>query len=204
MDIGVLNYWPRTGIQDATLQRDIGDRLTILYYRGRIQLCVLEVFMGLHRKGVLSLEALRKPWGACGENCDVLSQRLMVFEEVHKEMEMDMKPPEQQPHPCWDRLTTIHTLEWLATMIIRECKYVNEGIEEIENSGMMRRRNEAAWQTYQTWCAGQKIKCNPEESVADGGLPDPPFFGFWLPHGLGNIPRKEKLGGLWRSMWKVL
>jgi len=190
MDIGVFDFWPRTGIQDSPVQQFIGARVVTLYYRQRSQLCILEVFMALIRKGLVSLKALRKPWQAWSgeQNSNVMSQRLMVFEEGHRETEI--KVPEEEPHVYWENDTATLALEWLATMIIRGSKDVNEVIEEIENSGMMGGRNETAWQDYQTRCADQEVVCNSEERVAHGG-PEPPFFGFWLPHGLENMSEKE-------------
>ena len=186
-DIGIFDHYP------SDRNREIAMVLTALYYRSRIQSVFLKAFLTLVQRGLVSINALRKPitLGRSSPSSFKVSCLLRTFEMIVKEEEYEGQEVEQHPFDLW-RMEPAHgAMDWLATMIIRGCKDFYGAFDAIEASGFLGDVNEAAFEEYAAE-HNKPFACDPQDRVPTTTRKEQDNeFGFWLPYGLGNAPEAE-------------
>jgi hypothetical protein len=80
----------------------IGKVLTALYYRGRIQLAIISVFLVLVQRGLVSIDTLRKPVTLTvgSDNCNKVHRILCAFEAIVKEDQFELNS-DHEPFNLW-------------------------------------------------------------------------------------------------------
>ena len=170
----------------------IGMVLTTLYYRGRIQSTLLDVFLMLVQRGFLQLDSLKKPitLRKSSPNCRKVSFLLTTFEALAKEEEYNVY--DRGPWPLWDIGPTYEALDWLATMIVRGCANIDQLFDTILISGYLGGVNKERFERYKTEQIDKEFVCNEDERARQKPATRPNNdFVFWLPHGLGNMTERE-------------
>ena len=154
--------------------------LKFLYYRGRLQSAVWDLFEILSERGLLDRNiCLREYVNFVGSTppTRAVYKILKCFEGVVREFE-------QRPPPFKDWIHTEAPLVWLAHMIARACADPNLVITEIQTTQILGklRRN-----LYDSILHSHE----PLSWTCDGNMGagrSASYFGFWLPHGLGSDP----------------
>ena len=189
-DIGIYDSY-LYGISETVKANGMAETLKALYYRGRIQSTVWDVFLMLEMRGFVNMSSLREPisLGQGSPAVSAVSWLLSTFEAVAKEESSEMIG--NKPYALWD---TNFLLEWLATIIVRECADINGLFETVEASDFLGSVNREAFDEYAQHCDLKEIICNTEERRAKTEPMD--IYGFWLPHGLGNGDHDALVGGI--------
>ncbi|KAH9221708.1 hypothetical protein DL95DRAFT_519248 [Leptodontidium sp. 2 PMI_412] len=183
------------GIFDNALSdndEDISRVLSALYYRARIQSAIWDVFMMLEQRGFVTLENLRKPLSlhTTSDTCVRLNLLLSTFRGISAERAFENET-ESHPHPLWEYQSTYEAVDWLAAMIARGCADVGKLFQTIELSQYLGPVNEQAFKAYlKQYPASMLMTCNKNERAAATD-DQPAYFGFWLPHGLGDVSEFE-------------
>ena len=158
-----------------------GEILKALYWRGRVQNAVFDTFSILCVRGCLDPNCLRLPLSMYQIPNAVadLAGLLGCFEGPHQEQSMD-------PKPFLFYSTEFEgPLVWLATMILRGCADMGKLFDTIILCGFLGPLNEEAFEQWKTNTTEKKFQINPQEgAVPRRGKNE---FGFWLPHGLGEV-----------------
>lgn len=130
---GIFDNWhhPRFPKHDNLR---IAKVLTALYWRGRVQSTLLDIFVMLNHRGFIHLDTLRTPIShmKLSQATRTVSLLLKSFEGVAKEQHYDMGP-----HPLWEVYSTNKAVEWLATMIVRGSADIPLVFDHIEKSGYL-------------------------------------------------------------------
>ncbi|EZF34493.1 hypothetical protein H109_00223 [Trichophyton interdigitale MR816] len=153
--------------------------LRALYYRGRAQSAVWDIFLILCERGFLNLEAsLEHPvnfYSTPESLCNVLCL-LLCFKEPY-EVEACA------PNNFNTSLTT--PIQWLAVMISRGCAEPQRLLETIHYTQILGPLLESEVNKLLHANNGPiSFECDPK--MVAGYSPSP--FGFWLPSGVGNDP----------------
>lgn len=153
--------------------------LRALYYRGRVQSAVWDLFLILCERGFLNLEAsLEQPinfYSTPESLCNVLNL-LLCFKEP---CEADACVPNNFN----TSLTT--PIQWLAVMISRGCAEPQRLFETIHYTRIPGPLLESEVNKLLHTNNGPiSIECDPKMVAGYS----PPPFGFWLPSGVGNDP----------------
>lgn len=175
----------------STDEDDIGRIMTALYYRARVQSAIWDVFMMLEQRGFLTLDNLRKPVSlfTTSDTCVRLNLLLSTFRGIRAECAFE-NDPEAHPHSLWEYQSTYEAVDWLATMIARGCADIGRLFQTIELSQFMGPVDEEALKGYlEQYPAKTFMACDENERVTDTATNG--YFGFWLPHGLGEVDTFE-------------
>lgn len=186
-DMAIFDYWPPHN-KNHNLSR-IGDVLTTLYYRARLQSAFLDTFSMLVDRGFVCPHSLAKPVRMHNTTPATVAVAMLLstFEYVVKEMEYG-NSMEGRPHKLWEDSFLEEPIDWLATMIVRGCADIEQLFETIKASKFLGNVDETALQAYKR-APLKLIACDPNERACLS-MPTPDF-GFWLPHGLGNVSDEE-------------
>ncbi|KAL8816400.1 MAG: hypothetical protein Q9191_008339 [Dirinaria sp. TL-2023a] len=159
---------------------DHGEMLKALYWRGRIQTAVLDVFTVLCNRGFLDPNCLRLPvtyYKVCTPVA-TLTWLLDCYEGPQKEHFLH----EPKPFRYHDQEFS-GPFVWLATMILRCCADIDKVLETITACGSLGELDTEAFETWKKYTTMKHFEVNPRE-MAGGNRIEPAEFGFWLPHGL--------------------
>ena len=192
-DIGIWDGY-LYGISEKVKANGIIETLKALYYRGRIQSTVWDVFVMLEMRGFVNINSLREPISLLRGSpaVDAVSWLLSTFEAVAREESPNMIG--NKPYALWDTQFLYEAIQWLATMIVRDCADINGLFEAIEASDFLGGVNREAFEEYAQHCDQKEITCNAKERSANAQLVD--IYGFWLPHGLGNVEFHALIDGI--------
>jgi hypothetical protein len=184
-----------TTLYNFGLRDPVSRVLEALYYRGRIQSAIWDVFTVLNQRGFLSLDCLRLPVTIREGSATVarVTWLLNTFQAPTHEYSPEVSA--NPPHSLWEEYSTEEAISWLATMIVRGCSDVDQLFETIEASQYLGARDENAFSIYMEQCKEKSFVCNPLERACDE-MPQCNDFGFWLPHGLGNGSEDDLADGI--------
>jgi hypothetical protein len=188
--------------------KNLGDLLTVLYWRGRLQSACLDVFTMLVDRGFVSISNLAKPYNihTGTDATTAVALLLSTFEAVVKE-EAYVFDLDNKPHSLWEGQFMMEPINWLATMIVRGCANIQQLFDCIIDSKFLGGIDETALEKFKTEGIAMfemigmtfnpllEIVCNPNERVAT--TVQKPDFGFWLPHGLGDLLAEEYWLGIY-------
>ncbi|KAK2818394.1 hypothetical protein FQN49_007943 [Arthroderma sp. PD_2] len=152
------------------------DLLRALYYRGRVQSAMWDIFLILCDRGFLDLmTCLEQPvnFYIAPDTFRKVMSMLLCFELPH---EAEILAPFQFS----SSLST--PTKWLAVMISRGCANPARLFETIRYTGMLGRSS-----CGYPASGGDGISFTCDRGICAGYAPPQPF-GFWLPHGVGNDP----------------
>ncbi|OJJ44447.1 hypothetical protein ASPZODRAFT_145003 [Penicilliopsis zonata CBS 506.65] len=161
-----------------------------LYWRGRRQPTMWDVFELLVQRGFLSTECLTVPVQLDNMTPDTntIGHLLSCFSFFHHDWQMVIEGKIPCQSACWDDDT-----EWLATMIVRGGVSVDQLLNTIEASGFLGHCIPAQLEEFKKLypVESTKLTQNPRDREgtleADGLVhPSKNILGFWLPHGLGS------------------
>ncbi|KAL6718609.1 hypothetical protein ACLMJK_002843 [Lecanora helva] len=177
--------------------RDTGALLHALYYRGRQQSAIWDMWCALLDKGLVSIDGLRYSINF-REHTDpvrLLSWLLSCFElpllEANTRFSAQSGPYKLH---CWEYSQPIR---WLATMIIRRCADVQKVFDTIRATNFLGPLNLDALQQYMDGAHPKNFTVNTRER--SGPMTREVPFGFWLPHGLEGKTMSEALGTVYKK-----
>ena len=165
-------------LSEPNPQQWYGDILTLMYYRGRMQSAVWDVFTILCERGMLDYRAsLQEPmdWVKASKEDQAVLGVLECFDLVTKEQE-------QHPSPFRIWSPSYAPIEWLAIAIARGCSEPNLLFREIEATQMLGHLDTEKVERRSRGYPGVSWVCNPTAAAGQQS----PYFAFWLPHGLGS------------------
>lgn len=160
---------------------DSGSLLKTLYWRGRVQMAVFDVFSTLCSRGLVDSNCLRPPmmFYKVTEPVSSLAWLLSCYERPQKESQLDPKPFKFHGDAFESPLI------WLATMILRGCRDIKNTIETTTTCLFLGDLDEQASQEWIQHGAVKHFQIDmnvmADESVGKSE------FGFWLPHGIGMV-----------------
>ena len=165
--------------------RNVPEMVKTLYWRGRIQMAILDTFTVLCNRGFLDPNCLRLPMNFYDVSKPVgeLSWLLRCYEGPSREEKLHPKPFEFHGD---DFNGPFH---WLAAMILRGCSDIGQLFETITLSEFLGKLDDKAFNNWNQFSQIKHFQINGQEmadtSVGYGQ------FGFWLPHGLGDADDEE-------------
>lgn len=166
---------------------DFGPLLQLLYWRGRQQSAVYDLYQELCKRGFIPADSVASPMSMdqSSESVQSLTWRLECFEGPAKECRL-----------AGEALFSFQDgefftpLKWLATMIVRSKAVDIEAlIQIILASTYLGGTDEAKLEEYEKYCPWKTINCDPQEGACQPDLPSQ--FGFWLPHGVRVASAQE-------------
>lgn len=187
-DQGIFdNYNPKYPHTDT---ESFAKVLTALYWRGRLQSTLLDIFLQLHSRGFISLDNLKAPvnLGVLSEASTQVLSLLQSFDGLAREERLD------ELHPLHEWHSTEIAVGWLATMIVRGCADIPLALEHIEQSQYLGKVDDENMQEYLELYSNKLIECNPYDGIPETIPPKSMCFGFWLPHGLGTNANLAQIG----------
>jgi len=180
---------------------NIAEVLTALYYRGRIQLAIMNVFLMLVHRGFVSIDTLQKPvtLRLGKDNYNKIHLPLCTLEAIVQEDGFELSGG---PCDLWSLRPAYEALDWLAAMIVRSCTpSLDQILEAIRESEYLGDIDKGEFERHDTEVQDKNFVCNPNERTPEErGLDSERYsrelrenndFGFWLPHGLGDISEAE-------------
>ena len=173
-DYGVVDDY----IYRTVGESDLGAILKLLYWRGRQQSAIWDVFEALVHRGYITAESLQRPI-TLAKNPQATSHLAWLIGCFEGPVEKAAQ--DNPPFPLYCEFE--EPVAWLATIIIRSCADIQNLMETIEHSEFLGVRNEEAFQEYMKWCEPKHFTCNPAERATDNPA-EPSVFGLWLPHGV--------------------
>ena len=190
VDMGCINaiVGPRTSGHRPV---DQGPLLYALYYRGRQQSAVWDLWVALVDKGFINPQGLRVPvkYKAIPEPVMRVTSLLLCFELPHAEhallLQNDSPPYEHHNGPFYE------SIFWLATMIVRGCSDIEALFDAIRASKFLGDLRSDEFDNYLADPGEKSFAVNPRER--EGELSNINPFGFWLPHGLKRDTLEEAL-----------
>jgi hypothetical protein len=141
---------------------DIAKVLTALYYRARIQFAIMNVFLMLVKRGLVSIDTLRNPikLRVGSDNCNKVHRILCTFEAIVQEDEFELDS-EKEPFDLWSLEPAYEALDWLAAMIVRgSTANLDQVLEAIRNCGYLGDIDKVAFQRYNTDALGKTFVFN--------------------------------------------
>ena len=159
---------------------DFAPLLKILYWRGRQQSAVYDLYEQLCMRGFILAGNVALPMSITQSSKSVqgLTWLLECFEGPASERNI-LK--EDQLFEWQDDDFSL-PMQWLATMIVRSSADIQDLLQTILASKYLGDIDEAKFEEYMKHCPWKDIKCNPKEGACQPNLPSQ--FGFWLPHGV--------------------
>ena len=159
---------------------DFGSLLKLLYWRGRQQSAIYDVFEQLCMRGFIMARNVSLPMSIdhTSESVGNLTWLLECFEGPAKERDLTTSPNLFELQDDDFSLP----LQWLATMIVRSSADIESLLETILSSKYLGDIDEAKLEEYKTNCRNKTIVCDPRAGACAPNLPSQ--FGFWLPHGV--------------------
>lgn len=160
---------------------DYANVLKALYWRGRVQMAVFDVFSTLCARGLVNPDCLRQPMSFyhTTEPASSLAFLLSCYEGPQKERSVDPKPFLYHG-PDFES-----PLIWLATMILRGCYDLKNTIETITTCRFLGDLDEEASSEWIKYGQIKDFVIDKNEMATDRiGHQE---FGFWLPHGIGMV-----------------
>ena len=182
------------GTSEEARAKGMSETLKALYYRGRIQSSIWDIFLMLEMRGFVNINSLREPisLGKGSPAVSGVSWLLSTFEAVLKEESPDII--NNPPYSLWDTNFHPEAIDWLATMIVRDCADINGLFEAIEASDFWGSVSTKACNEYLEHCDHKEFTCNAKERCSS--LESIDIFGFWLPHGLGKGDYNTLIDGI--------
>ena len=182
-DLPVLNYDYRLN-DDVTVIKN-------LYYRGRRQSAVWDLFELLVSRGFMDYTCLGTPYDSLAgidANIEPLWALLSCFDGPITDELRSWMPNEPQI-PLKHRSSYDHDLQWLATMIVRCGRNLTEMFDTIQASrilGEFRTQHYAQVREHRTYIDHVNLNV-PEQGIGNMHPNNPNYtglqaFGFWLPH----------------------
>ncbi|KUJ11744.1 uncharacterized protein LY89DRAFT_786614 [Mollisia scopiformis] len=185
-----VHIWER---YPAKNDKHIRQLLMSLYYRARIQSTLLDIFVVLVQRSFITLDNLRTPieLNTTSEACCEVNRLLSTFRAIERERNLDLGPTDKLPYAIWDFEFVYEAVDWLSAMIVRGCTDIQSLFGTIEISGYLGKVDEKAWERMKKAVGKISFVCNKSERAATSlGLSN---FGFWLPHGLGDVSEESIL-----------
>ncbi|KAI4120964.1 MAG: hypothetical protein LQ338_006642 [Usnochroma carphineum] len=163
---------------------DFGPLLKLLYWRGRQQSAIYDVYEQLCMRGFIQAYNVGLPMAInrSSESVQNLTWLLMCFEGPAKSYS---SPGIEKLFPLQDDDFSL-PLQWLATMIVRSSADNQDLPRTILASRYLGDIDDAKFCEYMKYCPFKVIQYNPEEGRCAPDLPGQ--FGFWLPHGIRTSP----------------
>lgn len=155
---------------------DFGPLLKLLYWRGRQQSAVYDIYEQLCMRHFILGTNVILPMSLTltSHSVQALTWLLCCFEGPSKE-ETD------QLFRFQDSKFDM-PLQWLATMIVRSSADIGYLLETILAMRYLGELDEEKYEEWKINCPWKDITCNPNEGACAPNLPSQ--FGFWLPHGV--------------------
>jgi len=171
---------------------DFGPLLKLLYWRGRQQSAVYDLYEQLCMRGFILAGNLSLPMSMDKASTSVqsLTWILECFEGPAKERDLTRRV---QLFEFQDD-NYILPLRWLATMIVRSSADIHALLETILATKYLGDLDHAKFEEYKEHCPWKQIKCNREDGACEPNLPS--RFGFWLPHGVRTSSKEEFIDDL--------
>jgi len=153
-----------------------GELLKLLYWRGRLQLAIFDVFEILISRGYLSYEALRHPVDltTVPEDVAALTGLLECFH--------GLQATYLQSQQCSYYLEFPLAVRWLAVMILREGADLQGILSNIAYCRMFGRVDPQKSTEWETRWPGYVFKIRSDTNKVKSGQPN--MFSFMLPHGV--------------------
>ncbi|KAI4243218.1 MAG: hypothetical protein L6R40_003586 [Gallowayella cf. fulva] len=160
---------------------DYANLLKTLYWRGRVQMAVFDVFTVLCIRGLVNPECLRLPMTFYLAPTDVgsLAGLLGCYKGPQKERHI-----EPMPFRFHGDLFA-SPLMWLATMILRGCYDIKRTIETVTACRFLGDVDDDAVAEWNQWTLVKNFTID-KNTLATESIGDCEF-GFWLPHGIGMV-----------------
>ncbi|KAL9098560.1 MAG: hypothetical protein Q9163_005805 [Psora crenata] len=159
---------------------DFGPLLKLLYWRGRQQSAVYDLYEQLCMRGFILAGNVSLPMSIdrSSKSVQSLTWLLQCFEGPAKESSLTKI---EQLFEFQDDDFSL-PLKWLATMIVRCSADIQDLLQTILATKYLGDIDEAKLEEYIKHCPWKEIKCNREDGACQPNLPSQ--FGFWLPHGV--------------------
>lgn len=173
--------------------QDQGALLHALYYRGRQQSAIWDIYCALVDKKLLDFDGLLVPMDLTTSTPAVIrvAWLLSCFDLPNKERGTSGLDP---PYELWCSGFVEPTL-WLATMMVRGCNDIEALFDTVQASQFLGLLDRGAYQVYLNQCNITSFEVNPREREGSFGKRGP--FGFWLPHGLQGANIEEALNKIY-------
>lgn len=170
-------------------QQNQGALLHALYYRGRQQSAIWDLYCALVDKKFLDFDGLFVPIDLTTTTTAVMRAAwlLSCFDLPNTERRISGLDP---PYELWCFGFAEPTM-WLATMIVRGCNDIEALFDTIPASQFLGLLDPEAYEEYLKDCNIKSFEVNPKEREGSMGKRGP--FGFWLPHGLQGANVEEAL-----------
>lgn len=171
-----------------------GEMLKALYWRGRVQMAIFNIFYTLCMRGLLHPNCLRLPmtFYLTPRPVSALACLLGCYEGPHRESFLDPAPFRYHGNLFEG------PLNWLATMILRGATDIGKCFETITACGFLGELNEEMLEEWKREHETSYFEINHYEMSHHSV--GPAEFGLWLPHGLGNVDKEtfaRRLRGHW-------
>lgn len=165
---------------------DCGPLIHALYFRGRQQSAIWDLYEILVEQGFIKSEGLRLPvdFGKITDAVHMVSGLINCLDLPYGELNAEEPPYEFCSRPFEEPVF------WLATMIVRGCSDFDRMFDIIERSEFLDKKNPTAYAQYQAQFATKEFVVKPQERVGNSVTASGPF-GFWLPHGLQGTTAEE-------------
>ncbi|KAL8722335.1 MAG: hypothetical protein Q9225_001183 [Loekoesia sp. 1 TL-2023] len=175
---------------------DFGPLLKLLYWRGRQQSAIYDLYEQLCMRGYIQAHNVGLPMSITKESSSVqsLTWLLECFEG----------PAKLSAIPEGDKVLGLHDddfslpLQWLATMVVRSSTDITGVLQTIRATYYLGDVDKAKFEEYMQHCLSKRITCNPQEGRCEPNLPS--RFGFWLPHGVRTSPEEVFIGDIRKSV----
>lgn len=162
-------------------RNDFGPLLKILYWRGRQQSAVFDVFIQLLCSNYVRADSLCRSMHTTypSKSVSQLTWLLACFEGPARATQTQNFEVQDDDY--------LLPLRWLATIIIRSGTDIDNLLNHIMCTGYLGKVDLENIGEFYTHCGYTQFERDPEAGSSEPGLPS--GFGFWLPHGVSADPR---------------
>lgn len=173
-------------------KNDFGPLLKLLYWRGRQQSAIYDVYEQLCMRHFILGTNVILPMSLTRSSHSVqaLTWLLSCFEGPSKEQTEKLFRFQDD--------NFLMPLQWLATMIVRSSADMGDLLETILAMKYLGELDEEKYEEWKINCPWKEITCDPKEGACPPNLPSQ--FGFWLPHGVSAKTHEEFINGVRQSV----